>query len=86
VSIFYKYGHAALTDGSGLNGCYASHIVLRPGTQIMTVPEALPDAIAAPANCALATIVNALETLPRSPAAALWCKAAACLASMPAHG
>ena len=60
----FKYGHAALSDGSGLNGCYASHIVLRPGTQIMTVPDALPDAIAAPANCALATIVNALETLP----------------------
>lgn len=60
----FKYGHAALSDGSGLNGCYASHIVLRPGTQIMTVPDTLPDAIAAPANCALATIVNALETLP----------------------
>lgn len=60
----FKYGHAALSDGSGLNGCYASHILLRPGTQIMTVPASLPDAIAAPANCALATIVNALETLP----------------------
>ncbi|GEP44399.1 zinc-binding dehydrogenase [Brevifollis gellanilyticus] len=60
----FKYGHAALSDGSGLNGCYASHIVLRPGTEIMTVPAALPDCIAAPANCALATIVNALETLP----------------------
>jgi putative phosphonate catabolism associated alcohol dehydrogenase len=60
----FKYGHAALSDGSGLNGCYASHIVLRPGTQIMPVPDTLPDALAAPANCALATIVNALENLP----------------------
>lgn len=60
----FKYGHAALSDGSGLNGCYASHIVLRPGTQILPVPEVLSDAVAAPANCALATIVNALETLP----------------------
>lgn len=60
----FKYGHAALSDGSGLNGCYASHILLRPGTQIMSVPASLPDAIAAPANCALATVVNALETLP----------------------
>lgn len=60
----FKYGHAALSDGSGLNGCYASHIVLRPGTQIMPVPDALSDAIAAPANCALATIVNALDVLP----------------------
>ena len=60
----FKYGHAALSDGSGLNGCYASHIVLRPGTQILTIPDALSDAISAPANCALATIVNALESLP----------------------
>jgi threonine dehydrogenase-like Zn-dependent dehydrogenase len=60
----FKYGHAAFKDGSGLNGCYASHILLRPGTQIMPVPTALPDAIVAPANCALATVVNALETLP----------------------
>ncbi len=60
----FKYGHAALGDGSGLNGCYASHILLRPGTHIMAVPDALSDSVAAPANCALATIVNALETLP----------------------
>jgi putative phosphonate catabolism associated alcohol dehydrogenase len=60
----FKYGHAAFGDGSGLNGCYASHILLRPGTHILPVPSQLADAIAAPANCALATIVNALETLP----------------------
>lgn len=60
----FKYGHAASSDGSGLNGCYASHIVLRAGTSIMEVPEGLPDAVVAPANCALATIVNALEVLP----------------------
>lgn len=60
----FKYGHAAFNDGSGLNGCYASHIVLRPGTQILEVPDNLPDSIAAPANCALATIINALEILP----------------------
>ena len=60
----FKYGHAPLDDGRGLNGCYATHIVLRPGTHILPVPEALPDSVAAPANCALATIVNALEILP----------------------
>jgi D-arabinose 1-dehydrogenase-like Zn-dependent alcohol dehydrogenase len=27
----FKYGHAPLINGSGLNGCYASHILLRPG-------------------------------------------------------
>ncbi len=60
----FKYGHAPLDDGSGLNGCYASHLLLRPGTQIYGVPESLSDVIVAPANCALATVVNALETLP----------------------
>lgn len=60
----FKYGHAAMDDGTGLNGCYADHILLRPGTQVMPVPDGLSDAVAAPANCALATIVNALEALP----------------------
>jgi len=60
----FKYGHAALHDGRGLNGCYASHILLRPGTRIFTIPDSLPDAVAVPANCALATMVNALEILP----------------------
>jgi len=60
----FKYGHAPLADGSGLNGCYASHILLRPGTHIVTVPDALSDAVIAPANCALATVINAVSLLP----------------------
>jgi putative phosphonate catabolism associated alcohol dehydrogenase len=61
----FKYGHARLGDGSGLNGCYASHILLRPGTAVFAVPEDLSDELAAPANCALATIVSVLSDLPR---------------------
>ena len=60
----FKYGHASLEDGSGLNGCYATHIVIRPGTALFEVPDALTDAMAAPANCALATVMCALEHLP----------------------
>ena len=60
----FKYGHASLEDGAGYNGCYASHIVLRPGTHIARVPDKVPDSIAAPANCALATMVHAVEHLP----------------------
>lgn len=60
----FKYGLAALEDGSGLNGCYASHILLRPGTTILPVPQSLPDELVAPANCALATIANAISELP----------------------
>jgi putative phosphonate catabolism associated alcohol dehydrogenase len=61
----FKYGHAPLNDGHGLNGCYASHLVLRAGTTIVAVPDDLPDSLVAPANCALATIVNALADLPQ---------------------
>ncbi len=60
----FKYGHATLDNGSGLNGCYASHILLRAGTHIVKVPDALPDAVVAPANCALATMVSAIARLP----------------------
>lgn len=61
----FKYGHAGLTDGSGLNGGYASHILLRRGTAVFAVPDELSDELVAPANCALATIVNVLSDLPR---------------------
>lgn len=57
----FKYGHAALANGSGLNGCYASHVVLRAGTHVVPIPDEITDAIAAPANCALATMVHVLD-------------------------
>ena len=60
----FKYGHASLENGSGLNGCYATHIVIRKGTHVVEVPEDLNDAVVAPANCALATMVNATSDLP----------------------
>lgn len=60
----FKYGHATLENGTGLNGCYASHLVLRAGTHLVPVPDELPDAVVAPANCALATMVSAISHLP----------------------
>jgi len=60
----FKYGHTSVSDGSGLNGCYASHILLRRGTHIVRVPPSLPVGVVAPANCALATMVNAVDRLP----------------------
>ncbi|MBL9174620.1 MAG: zinc-binding dehydrogenase [Verrucomicrobiales bacterium] len=59
----FKYGHAPLGDGSGFNGCYASHVVLRRGTTVVSLPDSVEDAVAAPANCALATMVGATESL-----------------------
>jgi putative phosphonate catabolism associated alcohol dehydrogenase len=61
----FKYGHAALSDGTGLNGTYASHILLRRGTHLVEVPDSVPDAVAASANCSLATMVAVTEQLPR---------------------
>ena len=60
----FKYGHAALHEASGLHGTYATHIVLRAGTHLVAVPPQVPDAVAASANCSLATMVNVTEHLP----------------------
>lgn len=62
-----KYGHARITDGTGLNGTYATHILLRRGTHVVKLPDKLTSDIAAPANCALATVANSLDParLPR---------------------
>jgi putative phosphonate catabolism associated alcohol dehydrogenase len=60
----FKYGHASLGDGTGLNGTYASHILLRPGTHLVEVTDAVSDAIGASANCSLATMVAVTEELP----------------------
>jgi len=62
-----KYGHTRITDGTGLNGTYASHILLRRGTHVVKLPAGLASRTASPANCALATVVNSLDMarLPR---------------------
>ena len=60
----FKYGHATTADGYGLNGTYASHVILRRGTRIVPVSDLLADSLVAPANCALATVTNVLSQLP----------------------
>jgi putative phosphonate catabolism associated alcohol dehydrogenase len=60
----FKYGHAPLEDGTGLNGTHASHVVLRAGTTLIPLPDAVTDEMAVSANCALATMVAATESLP----------------------
>ncbi|XP_038072858.1 L-threonine 3-dehydrogenase-like [Patiria miniata] len=56
----FKYGHSSIHVRTGLSGCYASHIVLHEGTRIVKLPENVTDKMAAPINCALATMVNAM--------------------------
>ncbi len=51
-----------MNNGTGWNGCYATHIVIRKGTHVVKVPENIPNNLAAPVNCALGTMVNALSS------------------------
>ena len=64
-SSLFRYGNVSFHDGSALNGTHCTHVVLRPGTTIVPVPAALPDAVVAPANGALATMIQALRGLPK---------------------
>ncbi len=56
-----KYGHEALDNAWPLNGGFASHCVLLPGTTIVEVPDSVPDTVSAPASCATATVAAVLD-------------------------
>ena len=61
-----KYGHTSIEDQdvkSPLLGGYGEYVYILPGTTVFKVPENLSDEIAAPANCALSTVMNAVETI-----------------------
>jgi len=61
----FKYGHTKIGHQSTqLNGCYASHIILLPGTHLVKLPDNVPSNLSAPLNCALATMVNATTCTP----------------------
>ena len=59
----FKYGHAQCVGEDALSGGFASHIELKAGTAIYHIPDVIKDAEAAPINCALATVINGLETI-----------------------
>lgn len=56
-----KVGHESFAGDWPLSGSYAEHVVLPAGTTIVAVPESIPDAVAAPAACATATVMATLE-------------------------
>lgn len=62
-----KYGHNCLHDGQPLTGGCAGHVVLWPGTTVFRLPGNLPIPAVAPANCALATAVHAVEAVDPQP-------------------
>lgn len=58
-----KYGHTTCTQAPHLTGGYAQHVYLFPGTAIYRIPAALADDIVTPANCALSTVIHAVEAI-----------------------
>lgn len=56
-----KYGHERVRRGWELSGGFASHVKVLAGTAIVIVDDELPATVAAPASCATATVVAALE-------------------------
>lgn len=56
-----KIGHEPATNDWVLSGSYAQHIVLPHGTAVVTVPDSMPDVVAAPAACATATVMAVME-------------------------
>ena len=62
-----KYGHEAITPQCGPVGGLSTHCHLLRGTAVVKVPAGLPDAVAAPAGCATATVAAALKNLSPQP-------------------
>ncbi|UGT62581.1 zinc-binding dehydrogenase [Nocardia asteroides] len=56
-----KVGHEPFAGEWPLSGTYAEHVLLPAGVTLAEVPEQVPDAVAAPAGCATATVMAALE-------------------------
>ena len=57
----FKYGHESLESGGPFSGGLAEFVVLRPGTAVFRVPDEIPDAVAAIAGCAAATVMAAFR-------------------------
>lgn len=58
-----KYGHTCSDQPPHLTGGFAEYIYLFSGTVIYKIPDCISDEIATPANCALSTSINAIETI-----------------------
>ena len=57
----FKYGHSSIAPGREFSGGFAECCLLTPGTGIMKLPDVLTDVLAAPANCAVATVAAAFR-------------------------
>ncbi|TWU04686.1 zinc-binding dehydrogenase [Stieleria varia] len=62
----FKYGHESGGNHqrcSGPTGGLSNYCVLIPGTPLIPVPDSLTDEVAAPANCATATVCAAIRMI-----------------------
>lgn len=57
----FKYGHEKVSTEKAFSGGFADYCLIQPGTGVVRLPDSLSDAIAAPANCAVATAAAALR-------------------------
>ena len=57
-----KFGHETQASDERPMGGFASHAIIPSGATIVPLPGELPTAVAAPANCATATVVAAFRT------------------------
>lgn len=55
----FKYGHSAIAPGREFSGGFAECCLLSAGTGVVRVPDPVSDTLAAPANCAVATVAAA---------------------------
>ena len=62
-----KYGHQDCTGPPHLNGGFAEYCVVDAGTSLLKVPPNIPDLVAAPLNCAVATVVAGWEAAALQP-------------------
>jgi alcohol dehydrogenase len=56
-----KYGHDSCAAPPHFVGGFGEYCYITPGTGVIRLPDSVPDEIAAPANCALATVVAGWE-------------------------
>jgi alcohol dehydrogenase len=57
----YKYGHQSVAPERPVSGGLSDFIILVPRTFWLRVPDEVPDYVAAPANCATATVAGLLR-------------------------
>ncbi len=63
----FKYGHECCTGAPHLNGGYAEYCYVVPGTFVFKVPDTVSDEEVTPANCGLATIMQAYDEMKVNP-------------------